>query len=43
MFTDNALGAGFVFAFLAPVGGLLIVGGAIFALAGGGTTRRPDP
>jgi hypothetical protein len=32
-FTDNALGFGFLFAFLTPVGGLLIVGGAISALA----------
>ena len=37
-FTDNPLGFGFLFAFLTPVGGLLIVGGAILAL-----TAKPSP
>jgi hypothetical protein len=32
-FTNNPLGFGFLFAFLTPVGGLLIVSGTIFALA----------
>jgi hypothetical protein len=32
-FTNNPLGFGFLFAFLTPVGGLLIVSGTILALA----------
>ena len=32
-FTNNPLGFGFLFAFLTPVGGLLIVSGTVFALA----------
>jgi hypothetical protein len=38
-FTDNPLGFGFLFAFLTPIGLLLIVSGAIFALA---TRESPD-
>ena len=38
-FTDNPLGFGFLFAFLTPVGGLLIVTGTIFALA---AKQSPD-
>ena len=38
-FTNNPLGFGFLFAFLTPVGGLLIVSGAIFALA---ATQSPE-
>jgi hypothetical protein len=32
-FTNNPLGFGFLFAFLTPIGGLLLVGGTLFALA----------
>ncbi len=39
MFTNNPLGFGFLFAFLTPVGGLLIVSGTIVALA---AKQSPD-
>jgi hypothetical protein len=37
-FTNNPLGFGFLFAFLTPIGGLLIVGGILSALA-----HKPSP
>jgi hypothetical protein len=38
-FTNNPLGFGFLFAFLTPLGGLLIISGAIFALT---AKQSPD-
>jgi hypothetical protein len=43
MFSDNPLGFGFLFAFLTPIGGLLIVGGAILALTAGQSMDREQP
>jgi hypothetical protein len=39
-FTNNPLGFGFLFAFLTPVGALLIVTGTIFALAAQSPNRE---
>ena len=41
-FTNNPLGFGFLFAFLTPVGGLLIVSGAVFALAAKQSSDRQE-
>ena len=43
MFSNNPLGFGFLFAFLTPIGGLLIVGGAILALTAGQSIDREQP
>jgi hypothetical protein len=42
LFNDNPLGFGFLFVFLAPIGGVLILGGVMFALLAGGRTAG-DP
>jgi hypothetical protein len=42
-FTNNPLGFGFLFAFLTPVGGLLIISGAIFALIANQSPDRQKP